>query len=69
MAKQKACNMCGREFDMWDAQEDFTIERYLGYGTKYDGERLSLHLCCFCMEKIIDACEISPILLLPTKGE
>lgn len=56
------CNMCGKKFDMWDEQEDFSIRRRLGYGTAYDGDELDLDLCCGCMEKIIDECIISPII-------
>lgn len=60
MASTK-CNKCGREFDLWDMQEDFSIQRSLGYGTKYDGDDLFLNLCCDCMEELIDSCKISPI--------
>lgn len=61
MAKTITCNMCGKEFDGWDAQENFSIERRLGYGMKYDGDELQLDLCCGCMEKVIAECKISPI--------
>ena len=57
----KKCNKCGKEFDVWDTNEDFTIIRSLGYGTKYDGGFLKMHLCCDCMEKLIDACSVNPI--------
>lgn len=60
-AQKTVCNKCGKEFDLWDAQEDFTIEGVLGYGTKYDGDKLKIHLCCDCMEKLIDECVVSPI--------
>lgn len=33
----------------------------LGYGTKNDGDILDLHLCCQCMDKLVDECDISPI--------
>lgn len=55
------CNMCGKKFDIWDVQENFSITRRLGYGTKYDGDDLRLNLCCDCMEKLIDACDLSPV--------
>ena len=57
----KVCNMCGKILDRWDEQEDFSIEKKLGYGTSYDGEELSLHLCCDCMEEIINNCHVNPI--------
>lgn len=55
------CNICGKTFDVFDHAEDYHIMRRLGYGTKYDGESLCLHLCCDCMEFLIDQCAISPI--------
>lgn len=55
------CNLCGKKFDIWDKQENFTFESHLGYGTKYDGSKLSIHLCCSCMEALIDNCVISPV--------
>lgn len=65
MAKATYCNLCGKKFDEWDKQEDFSIHRNLGYGTKYDSDILDLDLCCDCMEKFLDdiipRCQISPI--------
>lgn len=62
MARTIKCNLCGKQFDIWDTQEGFSINRRLGYGTKYDGDELQLDLCCDCMERIIDECKISPII-------
>lgn len=56
------CNMCGKELDIWDIQENFSIRGRFGYGTKYDGSDYDLDLCCGCMEKLIDECVISPII-------
>lgn len=61
MARKITCNMCGKAFDFWDEQEDFSIERLVGYGSKYDTCQLRLDLCCECMDKIIDQCVIPPI--------
>lgn len=61
MAKETVCNKCGKKFDIWDTQENFSIYTRLGYGTKYDGDNLELDLCCECMEKLIAECAISPI--------
>ena len=56
------CNMCGKEFDFWDMQEDFHIEKdEIGYGSKHDGMHLKLDLCCSCMDSLIDRCIIPPI--------
>lgn len=55
------CSMCGKQLDLFDTQEDFSIHRHIGYGSKYDGDMLDIHLCCECMDKIIDSCKSSPI--------
>lgn len=55
------CNKCGKEFDLWDTQENFSMSGLLGYGTKYDGGFLHIDLCCDCMERLIDECIISPV--------
>ena len=56
------CNMCGKPLDFWDVQEDFSLHRHLGYGTKNDGSVLDLQLCCDCIDNLIDECVISPII-------
>ena len=65
MASRTVCNMCGKTFDIWDTQEDFSLHREVGYGSKYDGSVINLDLCCECMDKLIDniskKCAISPI--------
>lgn len=61
MAKEIICNKCGKKFDMWDTQEDFSIYRHCGYGSEHDGSDLELDLCCECMDKLIAECKISPI--------
>ena len=61
MAKEIYCNKCGKKLDMWDIQEDFSMQRNLGYGSKYDGDNLDLDLCCDCMDELIDSCVISPV--------
>ena len=62
MARKIICNKCGKEFDIYDEQENFSIHSYqIGYGSKYDGSGLQLDLCCECMDELIDSCKISPI--------
>lgn len=58
---EKKCNMCGKTFDEWDEQEDFSMERSIGYGSRYDLCHLRLNLCCNCMDRIIDLCVIPPV--------
>lgn len=55
------CNQCGKQFDIWDIQENFSIYRNLGYGTKYDGGNLELDLCCECINRLVDGCKVSPV--------
>ena len=55
------CNMCGKEFDDWDMQEDFSIHGCIGYGSKFDGLYLRLDLCCDCMDNLIRSCKIPPV--------
>lgn len=61
-ADMDCCNVCGKELDLWDKQEDFTIHKNLGYGTKYDGDILKLKICCECMNHIVETCAQSPII-------
>ena len=56
------CNMCGVIFNIWDMNENNTIEKTLGYGSKYDGEKIKIRLCCNCLDSLIDSCVISPII-------
>lgn len=59
------CNMCGREIYMWDEDNGFSIDTRFGYGSKRDGEKIQLDLCCNCMDKVADyviqKCKINPI--------
>lgn len=55
------CNLCGKEFNIWDYEENFQIHTLLGYGTAYDGDELHLRLCRDCMNEIIEDCYFSPI--------
>lgn len=58
---KRYCNKCGQEMDFWDLQENFSIHTQFGYGTRYDGSKLNLNLCCGCMEQLIKSCVISPV--------
>ena len=50
----KMCNMCGKKFDDFDAQEEFGFHYYFGYGSKYDLEQIDADFCCKCFDKILD---------------
>jgi len=58
--------MCGKDFDEFDTQEDFSLHRYVGYGSWFDGSYIYLDLCCDCFDKLINdyivpRCKISPV--------
>lgn len=64
--RKRVCNMCGKDFDIFDEQEDFSMYRNIGYGSKYDEQKIELDLCCDCFDKLVDEyimpnCKISPI--------
>jgi hypothetical protein len=52
--KNRTCNMCGKEFDLWDSQEDFSIHKTIGYGSKFDGAEIEINLCCGCFDSLIE---------------
>ncbi len=64
---KRVCNMCGRDFDMWDTQEGFGFHYpSVGYGSGFDGSAINLDLCCDCFDKlmnnyIVPKCKISPV--------
>lgn len=56
------CNMCGATLSIVDEIEDYSIIKDpLGFGTIYDGNKLDLHICSSCLEKLIQACALPPI--------
>jgi len=59
--KKPVCNLCGKEMDFWDGQLGFGINRVLGYGSMYDGSIVNMHLCCDCTDRLINWCEVSPL--------
>lgn len=66
MQGKTICDMCGKEFDMWDKQESRCFYDQFGYGSKYDGDNINLDLCCNCFDKVIDwivpQCKHNPII-------
>lgn len=63
---RRICNMCGKDFDIWDEQEDFSIHTRAGYGSEFDEEEIDLDLCCGCfdhmmLEYIIPKCKHVPV--------
>jgi len=62
LLKQEICNCCGGKLDFFDIQQNFTIHKRIGYGSKYDGCVIECKLCCSCFDKMIGACKESPII-------
>lgn len=54
------CNICGKVLDFWDLQEDYSIHKRIGYGSKHDGDTIELRLCCDCFDNLVDSCRVSP---------
>lgn len=63
------CNKCGKQIgfkrDAGDKYSQdynvFSVHTYIGYGSKYDTQYLSLDLCSSCMDELIDSCAITPV--------
>lgn len=58
----RVCNCCGKDMDFFDIQEDFTISRKVGYGSKYDTMIIDLRICGDCFDKIVDGCSVTPVI-------
>lgn len=57
------CNVCGESIsNMLDVNASTVIERVLAFGSKYDGEHVKIHICCKCLDNLIDNCVTSPII-------
>lgn len=69
MARMVFCNKCGRQFGKVDDISGFHHSGRFGYGSKYDGEEFEMDLCVECIDEFADACELSPINMLPKEWE
>ena len=58
--KPTQCNICAKELDEFDEQENLIIHTTVGYGSTHDGEEIRLQFCCECFDKIVDECKVSP---------
>ena len=61
----RTCNLCGKQFNLWDERQDFSFDRHVGYGSKYARKNIALNLCCNCFDKVIDwllpQCAVDPM--------
>lgn len=48
------CTMCGSVLNEWDMQENFSVSRHIGYGSRYDMHILKFKLLCDCFDKMLD---------------
>lgn len=55
------CNLCGRPLSGQDLAQHISIDKRLGYGSVHDLEHVRIKLCCQCLDTIIDACAVDPI--------
>ena len=61
MKEEVVCNVCGTPLTFYDLQTDLGIQATPGYGSEYDGEAISLSMCCDCFDRLVRSCAISPI--------
>ncbi len=47
------CDLYGKEYNEWDNQARFGLHYDVGYGSKYDGERINIDMCCDCFDKLM----------------
>lgn len=64
----KVCNMCGKPFDAFDEEFDFSISLIGAYGSELDGTMIHVDMCCTCFDKmmeeyIVPKCKHSPLVV------
>lgn len=51
--------MCGNEIR--DEPVALLINKTIGYGSKYDMDKLRIKMCANCMDRMIDSCKVNPV--------
>ena len=51
--KLSRCTMCNKILNEWDRYGDFSCHKWIGYGSKYDENRLDVELCSECFDKVV----------------
>lgn len=54
------CTLCGKKMNEFEESGGIFIDQYMGYGSKYDMERVTIRLCNKCADNLISKCTISP---------
>lgn len=55
------CNMCGKIMDIIGIENGIHVKKPIGFGSIHDGGKLDIHICCDCMDDLIDKCDIYPV--------
>lgn len=48
------CSVCGNTMDIFDIQEKFHFDRWIGYGSIHDTEHIKFDLCCDCFDRLFE---------------
>lgn len=48
---QVFCNHCGKEIEF---TPPLTLDSIIGYGSKYDGDKITYRLCAECTDKLVE---------------
>lgn len=51
--KPPRCTMCNRILNEFDINGDFSYHKWIGYGSRYDENRLDVELCGECFDKVV----------------
>jgi len=62
VADKVCCNMCGKELDVFDMDNDYSMAKKIGYGSVHDGDDIKLNLCSNCLDNLISMCKITPLI-------
>ena len=47
------CTMCGKKFNFFDEQENFSFDKMIGYPSYYDYKRIRFKLCVKCFDDVM----------------
>lgn len=61
MRQIKFCNKCGKELDELDLDADYSLNKCIEYGSKYDLSIIHMQFCADCLDALIGECKRSPI--------
>lgn len=59
------CNVCGEDPRLKKVHIEIDIHQPIGYGSRYDGDKIDLDVCANCVDTVLEAisnvCKIPPI--------